>query len=318
MTTPPVSIEVAFGAAMVACGLNPPDIIADGVLRRFDSDDDRRGRKSGWYVLHGDGTPAGAFGNWSTGLSETWRIQTHCAMTPMQRAEYRRRIGQARQDAKITRLQLEAGAAKACRAIIATAHDATDDNPYCIRKGIEPYGLKEFRNSRTLIVPVRDGNGNLVSLQFIAASGVKRFKTQGKIAGCYYSFGGKPVDALLICEGFATGASLHAVTGLPVAVTFTAGNLEAVARVLRTKMPTIQMIVCADNDRFRDSGNVGLTKATAAARAVDGLLAIPQFISDAGRPTDFNDLHQIEGALAVMHTIAKVQVAATRRCIIPV
>lgn len=307
MIATPVNIEAEFGAAMAAYGLSPPEIIADGVRRRFDAADDKRGKKSAWYVLHRDGVPAGAFGNWKAGLSEKWCGKTDNILTPAERAEYRKRIEKAKQEAEFTRLRLEANAAQACMAILAAAQDATDDNPYCVRKGIKPYGLKEFKDKRTLIVPVRDGTGHLVSLQFINAEGQKRFKTHGRMAGCYYSFGGRPINTLLVCEGFATGASLYADTGFPVAVAFNAGNLEAVARVLRAKLPDIRIIVCADNDRFKGAGNVGMIKAAAAARAVGGLLAVPAFASDAGGPTDFNDLHQLEGAAAVLKSIAKAQ-----------
>ena len=312
MNTTAIHVEAEFGAAMAAYGLNPSEIVADGVRRRFDADDDKRGKKSAWYVLFGDGVPAGAFGNWKTDLSEKWSGKPDQTLTPAERAEYLARIEQAKREAETTRLQLEVDAATACTEILRAAQDATDDNPYCVRKGIKPYGLKEFKDKRTLIVPIRDGGGAVTSLQFIDETGAKRFKSHGRIQGCYYSFGGKPVDTVLLCEGFATGASLHAVTGNPVAVAFNAGNLEAVAQVLRSKFPDIRIIMCADNDRFKTTGNVGVTKATAAALAVNGLLAVPAFQSDEGAPTDFNDLHQIEGLEAVRNCIDAATAAVTQ------
>jgi putative DNA primase/helicase len=280
---PMTSIEEKFREAMAVHGLNPTEIIADGERHRFDCDDEKKGRKSGWYRLHGDGVPAGSFGSWKDDINEKWCSKSDQAFTPIERNQYRERIDKARQEAELTRLQLEADAAKVCTRIMATALDATDDNPYCARKGIKPYGLKEFKDKRTLIVPIRDGTGSVTSSQFIYEDGTKRFKTHGKVAGCYYSFGGKPVEALLICEGFATGASLYQATGYPVAVAFNAGNLEAVARVLRAKLPEIRIIICADNDRFNIKGNVGIIKAQAAALTVGGLLASPVFQSDDGR-----------------------------------
>jgi putative DNA primase/helicase len=91
-------------------------------------------------------------------------------------------------------------------------------------------------------------------LQFIEPDGTKRFKADGKIKGSYHSFGGKPVHTLLICEGYATGASLHQATGYPVAVAFNAGNMEAVAVALRAKLgAAIKIIICADNDKKTES-----------------------------------------------------------------
>jgi hypothetical protein len=102
----------------------------------------------------------------------------------------------------------------------------------------------------------------------------------------------KGAEALLVCEGFATGASLYEATGLPVAVAFNAGNLLPVAKALRAKYRQLPMVVCADDDHAQPV-NVGLTKAIAAAKAVRGGLAAPSFTTD--RQTDFNDLFLAEG-----------------------
>ena len=176
------------------------------------------------------------------------------------------------------------------RADTATAHD------YLTTKGIKPHGVKVFGDK--LLIPMRDTAGTLHSLQTIAPDGDKRFHPGGRVKGCYHSLG-KPAGVLVICEGYATGASIHECTGHAVAVAFNAGNLEAVALALHAKYPAIKIIVAADDDHLTD-GNPGMTKATAAAQTVGGFLAVPVF--PAGRPekaTDFNDLHQLAGADAV-------------------
>ncbi len=62
-----------FRAAIEAAGLGAPaTIIADGRLHRF-ATSVRRGDDAGWYVLHAEPVPAGAFGDWRSGLSLTWR-----------------------------------------------------------------------------------------------------------------------------------------------------------------------------------------------------------------------------------------------------
>ncbi len=58
------------------------------------------------------------------------------------------------------------------------------------------------------------------------------------MAGCYFSIGDvNGAVAVCICEGFATGASIHEATDYPVVVAFNAGNLGPVARVLRRGSP---------------------------------------------------------------------------------
>ena len=64
-------------------------------------------------------------------------------------------------------------------------------------------------------------------MQTIAPDGTKMFMSGGRVKGCYYGIG-KPKGALIVCEGFATGASIHECTGHAVAVACNAGNLEAV------------------------------------------------------------------------------------------
>ena len=145
---------------------------------------------------------------------------------------------------------------------------------------------------------MRDTAGTLHSLQTITPDGDKRFMTGGRVKGCYYSIG-KPVGVLIVCEGYATGASINECTGDAVAVAFNAGNLEPVAAALRAKYPSLKIIIAADDDHLTD-GNPGTNKATAAAQAVGGLLAVPLFpVARPDKATDFNDLHLLAGADAV-------------------
>jgi len=68
---------------------------------------------------------------------------------------------------------------------------------------------------------------------------------------------------------------------------------------LHAKYPALQIIIAADDDHLT-AGNPGLTKARAAAQAVAGLVAVPDFGSNRpDKATDFNDLHQIAGPDAV-------------------
>jgi putative DNA primase/helicase len=143
-----------------------------------------------------------------------------------------------------------------------------------------------------LIVPVRNSRGELAGLQFIRPDGTKKFLTGTALSGSFFPIGGKDKEsALVICEGVATGLSLHECLGLPVLAAFTAGNLSPVAKMARTRYPEREIILAADNDAETD-GNPGVTKATAAAVAVGGSLAVPRH---EGRKCDWNDLHQKMG-----------------------
>jgi len=290
-----------FKHAVALAGLESPgDIEADGKLHRF-SASGKRGDDAGWYVLHPDGIPAGAFGCWRTGLSETWCAKTDADMTVMEREAHRQRI-------KDMQAQREAEQAAQHQAAEATAQQRwaagtpCADHPYLKTKGVKAYGLRTDA-AGLLIVPMRDTAGTLHSLQTIAADGDKRFLPGGRVKGCYHAIGKPKGNVLIVCEGYATGASIHEATGHAVAVAFNAGNLKAVTLALRDKYPALKIVVAADDDH-RTPGNPGIFKATTAAQAVAASMAVPDF--GAHRPdraTDFNDLHQLAGLEAVSRSI---------------
>ncbi len=59
-----------FRAAIRESGLIAPAVITDdGKLHRF-ATNGKPNDDAGWYILHGDGIPAGTFGCHRTGLSQ--------------------------------------------------------------------------------------------------------------------------------------------------------------------------------------------------------------------------------------------------------
>ncbi|MFA7423551.1 MAG: DUF3987 domain-containing protein [Desulfosarcinaceae bacterium] len=145
-----------------------------------------------------------------------------------------------------------------------------------------------------------------MSVQKIQPDGGKRFAPGCPVAGGWFAYKGDG-GPLLICEGLATGASLHEATGRTVLCTFSAGNLGAVARMARDRYPERTLTLAADNDTVteaRTGKNPGTDAARAAALAVKGLVAIPP----AG---DFNDLAVNEGPEAVKRIIERAEPVAT-------
>ena len=292
-----------FRQAIEATGLEAPDVIHDdGVIHRF-SPSGRRAGASAWYVLHSDGVAAGSFGCWREGLQSTWCAKSDNAMTPAERDDHRQRI---------KAMQLQRDADEAAR----LAHEADNagarwqaagpaaGHPYLARKDVQAYGIRQ--DGQTLLIPLRDTVGNLHSLQTITPDGDKRFK--GRMKGCYHAIGGKPTDRLIVCEGYATGASIHEATGWPVAVSFNAGNFGPVAVALHKKYPDLLLVLAADDDH-QTPGNPGMAAARQAALAVGGLVVVPQF--PAGRPdkaTDFNDLAAMAGLSAVRACFLEIEV----------
>lgn len=299
-----------FREAIRSAGLEPPATIeADGKLRRFPSNG-KRGDDAGWYVLHDDGIPAGSFGDWRSGITQTWHAEIGRKLTPAEEAAHRAKIDRQRRAREAEEKRRGAEARWQAAEIWSKAQPAPIDHPYLQRKGVHVHGLRVYRGDLIisgmpcdgcLVIPVRDINGTPQSLEFVSAENSedsKRFLPGGRVQGCYYSIG-KPKGVLCVVEGFATGASIYEATGHAVAVAFHSGNLLPVAQVLKERFLDAELILCADDDH-RTAGNPGLTKAREAARAVGGRVAVPEFGTD--RPngaTDFNDLHVAQGLDAV-------------------
>lgn len=293
-----------FRDAMAGAGLTPPEVIhADGQIHRFASSG-KRSDAAGWYCLHGDNLPAGAFGDWRQGMTQTWCSKADTAMTQEERAAYRQRMQQIQAQREAEQAQRhESARDRAAR--MWSESSPVADHPYLTAKSVQGHGLRQTGDM--LLVPLRDVTGTLHSLQTIDASGNKRFLSGGKVQGCYHSIG-KLDGCIVVCEGFATGASIHAATGQAVACAMNAGNLQAVAMALHTKYPSLQIVIAADDDHAT-AGNPGMTAARQAALSVGGDVAIPLF--DANRPakaTDFNDLHQAQGLEAVKAVFAEMEV----------
>jgi putative DNA primase/helicase len=184
----------------------------------------------------------------------------------------------------------------------------TGQSGYLARKGVQGHGVR-FTPDGVLLVPLRDAAGVLWNVQTIAPEKPfnggpdKLFQKGGRKSGLWH-WCGDPAGAavLLVAEGYATAASLHQATGRPCAVAFDAGNLAHVAKALHQAHPAALIVLCGDDDadthtHTRAGHNPGRDKATAAARAVQGLAVFPE-----GLPTgasDFNDLHAAAGLDAV-------------------
>ena len=310
----------SFLSAMLALGVQAHgnlNLESDGKIHRYRVEGDKSGSENGWYVLYVDGAlPSGAFGSWKTGDSTTWCSKSEQALSPQEREEWRRRqqeATQAREAALMVVRQQACDKAKHLEGIaqlaaanvggVADGETPAGVHPYLLAKGVKPYGVKILKGS--LLVPLRNASGVITSLQFIQADGTKKFLTGGEVVGSYFAIG-KHKHFLCICEGFATGASIFEATGFRVAVAFNAGNLAAVARVMRKKFPDFTIIICADNDVNRDV-NLGLSKAADAAEQIHAMLAVAKFqeseLIDGKTPTDFNDLHRLRGLEAVRDAV---------------
>jgi putative DNA primase/helicase len=175
-------------------------------------------------------------------------------------------------------------------------------HPYLDKKGVCSCGARVFDGK--LVVPVTTIHGEMTSAQLIYPDGRKKFLRGGKTGGMMRLLvsSNSRMDILFICEGWATGATLHSSTGGgAILVTFQAANLSPVTREARLRFPKSHIIVCADNDKDKPS-NVGLDMAFKAAKESDAVVIAPMGI----KGTDFNDMQNELGIFYVARYIEEM------------
>ena len=301
----------AFTRHCEAQGLLIKDLIPDGQIHRVAHISSKKGAVDGWYILHTGGKiPVGVCGCWKEPSFESkWVADTGRAMTFSERLEHDKLIAEIRAKREAERLATQAEVATQAEDEVSTYADASADHPYLVRKRIAPNGIKIDRAGR-LVVPVSDSSGEILSYQTIDADGNKRFLKGGKIEGGFYELRGNR-KVIFIGEGFATCASIHQATGFTTLVAFDCGNLAKVAKSAKDMFLGSRIVICADNDQFTE-GNAGVTKGRAAAQLVFGEIVYPNFAESdlSSKPTDFNDLHVLQGIDAVKEQIERVALPA--------
>jgi phage/plasmid-associated DNA primase/phage/plasmid primase-like uncharacterized protein len=295
--------------------------VFNGEFVRFD----RNGKTlSGWFVGReykvGEKSIAVArFGDWATAEQYEWI--TEGEYTPEERAEIDAAIMQATTAERNARATLHEEVAAKSAAKWGNFSDR-GRSPYFEKKGLGSnllgvglLGCKLFSvpDDVLTVVPVRDVHGKLWGLQYISSDGKrKNFASGMKIRGCFHLLGELPENYtgdVYVCEGIATAGSVFLATGRPTAAAFNAGNLKPVAEALAglcaARGQSVRVVVGGDEDRWttRSDGatpwNPGREAAEAAAFSVGGVAIFPQFSSLDDRPTDFNDLHALDGLEAV-------------------
>ena len=288
----------------------------DGNLRRVRVHGDKPGARSGAYIGHLDHRPAGFIQNFKTGEKRNWKTAETTTLTAEERARLSRHITAERERRDQAREAVHAETCRRLREFLAGLPLAGRDHPYLQRKGVDAHGL--FLNTKgslaipggasspqywsakgDLILSVNDIDGRLISAQCIDAQGRKTFPRGGRIGGGHLLIGDShKAGFLVITEGYATAATVHELTGLVVAISFNAGNLEQVARSYRDLDPHLPIVIASDNDHQKPSErmpnstpkpNTGREAAEKAASAVGGIVLLPRFAAD-NPSTDWNDL----------------------------
>ncbi|WEV50260.1 DUF5710 domain-containing protein (plasmid) [Acinetobacter sp. ESL0695] len=319
-----------FRQALQEAGLKVDNPQMDGKLYRVPLDDDKGSKRNGAYKGNLNGlVPSGFIQNFKTGLKENWKADgkiqgtVNTAKLQAEAAQRNFAIAQKRE------AMYEQVAHKA--ELLISYAEPLVNHKYLDKKQVSSHGLlavpspnaeleeqkifigntyketKQLRSTNTdpeaifltkndIMIPSKDIDGKVWTIQTISENGFKSWLKGGKKQGNFFTIGnfenGKPI---LEAEGYATGATLHEVTGRPVAVSFDSGNLTSIAIILKEQFKDSIIYVAGDNDiesleknkNMRE--NVGVEKATQAANAVNGHVIIPKVRIGDG-VSDWNDI----------------------------
>lgn len=321
-----------------SAGLQVDDLEV-GRMRRCRVEGDRE--KRGWYMLHeirldnGADVLVGSFGVWRGADNNATKIElSKTDFSNEQREMLRKRLAEDKRRAEQAR---QADADRAAARATAAWRKCTEqgDSEYLRRKGVAAHGVR-FSPQGAMVVPMLDTAGRIHGLQIIrsraqkSARLEKEFWPSGLVKKGHFHLLGAGGAIMLVAEGYATAATLHEATGLPVAVAFDAGNLQPVAAELRKRYKLAKLLICADDDNTQKhqpdcrgrvwvadgptcphcgephkAVNAGVSAASMAAMAVGGGWMVPAFadpearraawLEKGAKVNDFNDLHLAEG-----------------------
>ena len=301
-----------FGEALRSVGLViEGDPVMDGKIHRVPVQGGKPGALDGAYSGYADGRPNGWYQNHKTGIRGKW-VATGHVLPQAARDVLRRESAEKLEAREEERRETQDRAMKRAYAKYMNAEPVQgQDHPYLQEKGVEAFGLRRDKNGNLLVPGYDLETGRIKTIEHISQKGAKWYERdcpkQGAVGLLPDKDALKSGEVVLMVEGYATGASVHQATGLPVAVAFDAGNIKDAAMAIKRKMPNVKLTICADNDapRTPDAKNVGVLKAKEAAAAVGAKVVVADFSkSEKERGlTDFNDLHKARGLDAVRNAV---------------
>lgn len=283
--------------------------IMDGKSHRISVEGDKNGEKSGFYVGHSDGHPAGYMKNNRTGEEDRWKSKGY-TLNPEARAELQavaaQKLADRAQAQEATQLATAARLEKQANGLSQVA----DTTAYLKSKGVKAHkGVLTDKAGLNTYIPATDADGKQWTTQYIQEDGTKRFAKDSRKEGCFHAVGGMEAVAaapvLVIAEGYATAASVAEALGQATVAAFDSGNLEAVAKSLKEKYPDKPIVIAGDDDAalaLTHGVNAGREKATEAALAVGGKAIFPVFA--AGENSYPADLPIVTPALYKAHAQA--------------
>ncbi|SET57892.1 putative DNA primase/helicase, partial [Nitrosomonas marina] len=223
--SPAIDAQTEFANLLCdnGCFVDGNHPVMDGQSHRIKVEGDRPGEKSGFYVVHMDGHPAGYFNNHRTKAEIRWKAKGY-SLTEAQKAAFAAQVASKQQERKTEQQAQYVKVAQAVKELLAIVLPANADHPYLQDKNTRPNGLKvvpqspdglpqdsmiricqEWQEVKTvreqhpeslvfvagdLLLPIYDVNGNIWSAQTIQPNGTKLFVAGSQKEGHFHVVGG--------------------------------------------------------------------------------------------------------------------------------
>ncbi|MBV6447997.1 zincin-like metallopeptidase domain-containing protein [Nitrosomonas sp.] len=206
------------------CRVDGNHPVMDGSKHRIKVEGDKSGEKSGFYVAHLDGHPAGYFKNNRTGIETRWKAKGY-SLTDEQKAELIAQAAIKQQNRKTEQHAQQIKVANAIQTLLAIAPAADSEHPYLKEKRVRPGDLRivpqnagelsndsiikigqnwqevrllreEYPDSLVftagdLLLAAHDVHGQIWSVQTIQSSGAKLFAAGSKKENNFHVVGGE-------------------------------------------------------------------------------------------------------------------------------
>jgi antirestriction protein ArdC/phage/plasmid primase-like uncharacterized protein len=289
--------------------------IMDGEDHRITVEGDKPGEKSGFYIIHTDGHPAGFMQNNRTKEELRWSSKGY-VQTDEEKALLRAFAAQKQAEKAAQQQKEHESSAKRVEKQLDKLNEPQQQTAYLEKKGLQVHkGVFTDKDGQKTYIPAYDVQGKQWTMQYINEDGTKRFAKNARKEGCFHVVGGlealKDAPVLIVAEGYATAGSISEATNTPTVAAFDSGNLEPVAKALKEAYPDKPIIIAGDDDisqsckmkaKDKDTVNVGREKALEAAQAVGGVAVFPVFAK--GEVPGKDELKQIKPVAYQTHQTA--------------
>ncbi|WP_367184130.1 AAA family ATPase [uncultured Azohydromonas sp.] len=228
-----------------------------------------------------------------TGAGTLWQAAKAAGWTPPRDGEKRQPYRPARVE-KPRQQRTTGPRGPSAAEVWRRCEPATDAHPYLIAKQGTPEGLRVVPEgdpltvaglsmAGCLVVPVLDGDGVPLSMQFIAApEQAARWKAAGKpgklnLPGAGMGDDGRfvvgalePGAVVYLVEGVSQGWACWKATGRAAAVCFGWGRVQKVAQALRQQDPTARLVLVPDAGKEDDAARIAAELGAAVAKMPKG------------------------------------------------